>query len=136
MERNGIDFFPYPASNPDALDFVEAKFRLRGIGVYIKILQKIFDKNGYYADMSDDAILLFNKQIGVNDSIVPDVIKECIKRGIFDKEMYEKYRIVTSEEKQKEYLIATRKRKDIKMKDEYLYAYTDGSGYKININKI
>ena len=22
------------------------------------------------------------------------------------------------------------------VKDEYLYAYTDGSGYKININKI
>lgn len=119
MKRNGIDFFPYPSINSTALKLLEAKFKLRGVAIYVKLLQKIFSEEGYYFEITDDVILLFKQEIGVNDNIIPEVINECIARGLFDKEMYDKYRILTSNEIQKEYLNAVRKRKDFEIKEEY-----------------
>lgn len=119
MKRNGIDFFPYPSSNTTALQLLEAKYKLRGVAIYLKLLQKIFCEEGYFYSVSDDVILLLNKEIGVNDNIIPDVINECLTRGLFDKSMYEKYKILTSDEIQKEYLNAVRKRKNIELKEEY-----------------
>lgn len=123
MKRNGIDFFPFPTINSTALQFVEAKYKLRGVAIYVKILQKIFREEGYYFEISDDIILLFKQEIGVNDNIIPEVINECITRGLFDKSMYDKYSILTSDEIQKEYLNAVRKRKDIELKKEYLLPF-------------
>lgn len=119
MERNGIDFFPYPSQNSTALKLVEAKYKLRGVAIYLKILQKIFNEEGYFMQISDDIILLFKQEIGVNDNIIPELINECIARGLFDKEMYERYKILTSDNIQKEYLNAVRKRKNFNIKEEY-----------------
>lgn len=119
MKRNGIDFFPFPSSNSTALKLLEAKLKLRGVAIYIKLLQKIFSEEGYFYKISDDVILLLKQEIGVNDNIIPDVINECLTRGLFDKSMYEKYSILTSDEIQKEFLNAVRKRKNIEMKEEY-----------------
>lgn len=119
MERTGIDFFPFPSANSTALKLVEAKFKLRGIAIYLKLLQKIFNEEGYYFEISDDVILLLKQEMGVNDNIIPELIKECIARGLFNKEMYEKYSILTSDNIQKEYLNAVRKRKDFNIKEEY-----------------
>lgn len=119
MERTGIDFFPFPSANSTALKLVEAKFKLRGVAVYLKLLQKIFGEEGYYFEISDDVILLLKQEMGVNDNIIPELINECIARGLFDKEMYEKYSIITSDTIQKEYLNAVRKRKNFNIKEEF-----------------
>lgn len=119
MKFNGIDFFPFPSVNSTALKLLEAKYKLRGVAIYVKLLQKIFSEEGYYFQISDDVILLFKQEIGVNDNIIPEVIDECIARGIFDREMYEKHKILTSDEIQKEYINAVRKRKNFEIKEEY-----------------
>ena len=119
MERTGIDFFPFPSVNSTALKLMEAKYKLRGVAIYVKLLQKIFSEEGYYYQISDDVILLLKQEMGVNDNIIPEVINECIARGLFDKEMYEKYNILTSDNIQKEYLNAVRKRKNFNIKEEY-----------------
>ena len=119
MKRNGIDFFPFPSSNTTALQLFETKCKLRGVAIYLKLLQKIFYEEGYFYKISNDIILLINKEFGVNDDIVLDVINECLTRGLFDKSMYEKYNILTSDDIQKDYLNAVRKRKYIEIKEEY-----------------
>ena len=125
MKRNGIDFFPYPSLNNSALQLLEAKYKLKGIGVYVKLLQKIFSDEGYFYKISDDVILLLKQELNLQpaDNIIQDVIDECIARELFDKSKYVKYSILTSEEIQKEYLNAVRKRKNVDLVKNYLLPF-------------
>lgn len=115
MKLKGIPYFPYPSANDDNLKLLLAKFRLKGIAVYLTLTQKIYAHNGYYYAISDDIISLLRQELnlGVTDSIISDTIDFCVKTGIWSAEKYEAYGILTSEEIQKEYLNAVRKRKNI-----------------------
>lgn len=119
MKNTGIPFFPFPSTDTLAIELLEAKFKSQGINIYLKLMQQIFSDEGYFLQLTDDFILLFTRKIGVRDGIVPAVIEECVSRGIFDKELFEKYKILTSDEIQKEYLNAVRKRKNFDIIQKY-----------------
>lgn len=125
MKFNGIDFFPFPSRNSTALQLLEAKFKLKGVAIYVKLLQKIFSEEGYFYKVSDDIILLLKQEFNLAcaDNIIQDLINECITRGIFDKFMYEKYNILTSDDIQREYLNAVRKRKKLELNKEFLLPF-------------
>ena len=125
MKFNGIDFFPFPSRNSTALQLLEAKFKLKGVAIYVKLLQKIFSEEGYFYKVSDDIILLLKQEFNLAsaDNIIQDLINECIARGIFDKFMYEKYNILTSDDIQREYLNAVRKRKKLELNKEFLLPF-------------
>lgn len=125
MKFNGIDFFPFPSRNSTALQLLEAKFKLKGVAIYVKLLQKIFSEEGYFYKVSDDIILLLKQEfnLATADNIIQDLINECIARGIFDKFMYEKYNILTSDDIQREYLNAVRKRKKLELNKEFLLPF-------------
>ena len=115
MKLKGIPYFPYPSANDDNLKLLIAKFRLKGIAIYLTLTQKIYAYNGYYYTISDDIISLLRQELnlGATDKIISDIIDFCVNNGIWSKEKYEAYSILTSEEIQKEYLNAVRKRKNI-----------------------
>ena len=58
--------------------------------------------------------------LDVTDDIVKNVIEQCIKNGIFDREKFEKYKISTSVDILKDYLIAIKRRKDMEIIFEYI----------------
>ena len=125
MKVHGIPYFPYPSANNDNLKLLQAKFRLKGIAVYLTLTQKIYAHNGYYYAISDDIISLLKQELnlGATDNIISDIIDYCVKQEIWSKEMYDKYKILTSEEIQKEYLNAVRKRKNIHLIKDYLLGF-------------
>lgn len=123
MKLQGIPYFPFPSVNSSVLDALEAKFKMRGLGIYIKILQEIYKEDGYYLQISDDTYLLWQMKMQTNESIIADIVEFCVQRDIFDKAMFEKYKILTSNEIQKDYITATKRRKDIALNVNYLLEF-------------
>lgn len=127
MKILGIPYFPYPSANDDRLDYLESEFRLKGLAIYLKLLQKVYGHNGYYYAISNRSISILRKAFDLKptDTMISDIIDFCVNEDIWSKEMWETYHIITSEEIQKEYLNATRKRKNVieSLDERYLIGF-------------
>lgn len=118
--KSGIDYFPLDVTLDEKFELIEAQFGLKGFAIMIKLLQKIYGGEGYYAEWTTEIALLFAKRIGANGSAVSDIVSAAIKRGIFDKTLYDKYQILTSKGIQKRYFEIVSRRKNVEVKREYL----------------
>jgi hypothetical protein len=104
----GLDYFPFDVCDDLALQLIEAEFGLKAYAIYVKLLQRVYGGCGYYMMCDKDVLLLFSKQVGESDSCVYEIIKALMRRGIFNKGMYDKYKILTSERIQLTYIEAKR----------------------------
>lgn len=123
MAKSGLDYFPLACSFEDKVELIEAEFGLRGLAVIVKLYQKIYGEFGYYCEWNDEVALLFSrKACGLleGDNVVSEVIKAAIKRGIFDKDMFHEYGILTSVGIQKRYFEAAKRRNEIEVEKSYL----------------
>ena len=71
-------------------------WRLTGYAVIIKLLQRIYGGHGYYIHWTYEVALLFAKRLGVGGSVVSEIIEAAVKRGMFHKEIFAKYKVLTS----------------------------------------
>ena len=118
--KSGIDYFPLDVSLDDKFELIEAEFGLTGFAVVVKLLQKIYGGQGYYCEWTYEVALLFGKKIGLGGNAVSEIIRTSIRRGIFDKKLYDKYHILTSTGIQMRYFEAVSRRKTVSVKKEYL----------------
>ena len=123
MLKNGIDYFSLSVNffDNDKTLFINARYGLKGENVMLRLLCKIYSV-GYFYKFDKDEILLFTKRLGENCkcSFVSDVVNELLYRGFFDKNIYEKYQVLTSEGIQHRYFEATSRRKRIQIYEKYL----------------
>lgn len=120
MIRKGLDFFPLNTVLDDKFQLIEAEFGLKGFAIVVKLLQKIYRDEGYYCEWNDDVRLLFAQSVGQNVNLVSDIVKSCIRRGLFDGDMLEKYEILTSAGIQKRFLGSTSRRVSVEIIKDYL----------------
>ena len=118
--KSGIDYFPLDVTLDEKFELIEAEFGLTGFGVVVKLLQRIYGGQGYYVEWTNEVALLFAKRIGLGGSVVSEIVEASIKRGIFDKTLYDKYHILTSSGIQKRYLEAVGRRKSVEVEGRYL----------------
>lgn len=118
--KSGLDYFPLDCVLDDKIKLIEAEFGLKGFSVIIKLYQKIYAEQGYYCKLTEEVALLFAREIGLGGDVVSEIIKSAIRRGIFDKEMYERFSILTSGGIQKRYFEAAARRKAVFVNPEYL----------------
>lgn len=118
--KSGIDYFPLDVALDEKVELIEAQFGLTGFAVLVKLFQKIYGGEGYYAEWTNEIALLFAKKIGSNGNAVSDIIDAAVKRGIFDKTLYDRYQILTSKGIQKRYFEAVSRRKNVEVKGAYL----------------
>ena len=127
--KTGLEFFYLDVDffNDEKIQFVSARFGAKGEAVTLRLLCKIY-RQGYYTAWDDDAALLLAK--GVVDigqhSCVRDVVYELVKRGFFDKGIFDSFGILTSRGIQRRYVEATWRRKDVKMRRELLLVDVSG----------
>lgn len=117
--KNGLDYFPLDTKLNYKWELLEAKFGLEGFAIAIKLLQEIY-KDGYILKIDDDILLLFARRNIIDINKLKQVIDFCINKGLFNKEIYEKYNSLTSELLQKNYFLAAKRRKSIEIVKEYL----------------
>ena len=118
--KSGIDYFPLDVALDEKFELIEAEFGLTGFGVVVKLLQKIYGGQGYYVEWTNEVALLFAKRVGLGGGVVSEIVEASVKRGIFDKTLYDKYHILTSNGIQKRYFEAVGRRKSVEVEWAYL----------------
>lgn len=116
--KTGLDYFPFDINffDDDKIQFVGARFGLKGENIAIRILCKIYSE-GYFYKFGEDEALLFAKRVGdgCQYSFVNDVVYELVKRGFFDKSIFDRFKLLTSTGIQKRYFEAVCRRKDVEI---------------------
>jgi len=118
--KSGLDFFPLDVTLDTKFELIEAEFGLEGFAIVVKLFQMIYGQEGYYGEVNDEVVLLFSRRCGVGGNTVSEIISAAVRRGIFDKTLYEKYGILTSEGIQKRYFEAVKRREKVEVRKEYL----------------
>ena len=118
--KAGIDYFPLDTIFDDQVELLKLEFGSRAVGVLISLYQKIY-ANGYYTPWNEDILMLFARSACEDKEVILKILERSLERGIFDKDLYDAYGIITSAEVQQEYLRICRqsKRKQVILVKEY-----------------
>lgn len=117
--KQGVDYFPLDVHLDDKFKFIEIKYKLEGFAILIKLFQKIYSC-GYWYRWTEDEALLFSDEIRADYDLVEKVVNECLERDVFNKELHQQHKILTSKGIQKRYKEIVRRRKDVEVITEYL----------------
>ncbi len=120
MSKRGIPYFSLDVNMDTKFELIEAEFGLKGFAVIVKLFQRIYGGAGYYCEWTKEVALLFGKNVGLGGDVVSEIVSAAIRRGIFDKGLFEKYGILTSHGVQKRYFEAVSRRKQIEIENVYL----------------
>lgn len=119
MAKTKLEWFKLDCQCDEKIELIEAEYGLKGFAVIIKLYQRIYGGEGYYCEWNDDVALLFSRKVGLGCSVVSEIIRKSVYRGIFDKAMLENYGILTSHGIQKRYYECTARRQFSKIRPEY-----------------
>lgn len=118
--KSGLDFFPLNVDLDNKFKLIEAEFGVTGFGVVVHLLQEIYGQEGYYIEWTEEVALLFAQKYGVGVSAVSEIVSASIRRGMFDKEIFDKYHALTSRGIQKRYFDAVSRRKILEVRKDIL----------------
>ena len=118
--KSGLDFFPLNVDLDNKFKLIEAEFGVTGFGVVVHLLQEIYGQEGYYIEWTEEVALLFAQKYGVGVSAVSEIVSASIRRGMFDKEIFDKCHILTSRGIQKRYFDAVSRRKVLEVRKDIL----------------
>lgn len=119
-EKEGLDYFPFDVHFNDAMNLIKAEYGLKGVGLYVSLLQKIYSGRGYYCPWDSDVELMFASANGVGGSFVREVVSSLMNRGILSRDKFERYGVLTSDGIQRRYIEAASRRISKKIIGEYL----------------
>ena len=113
----------------EKIQFVSARFGAKGEAITIRLLCKIY-RQGYFTDWNEDIALLFSKDAGngISPACANDVVYELLKRGFFDKGIFERFSILTSRRIQRQYFGASIRRNEAEYDPRYMLV--DASAWK------
>lgn len=146
--KDGIESFLLDANTDGDIKFqiVEARYGIVGFGIIVKLYQMIYRDNGYFCKW-DELIAAISsskwscQKFPVTELDAREIVKEAIKYGFFDKDLYEKYNILTSRGIQRRYFEVAKRRIRVDAKKEYLLlsipelpenVYINGKNVNIN----
>ena len=111
---DGINYFPIGVNfmEENAMEVIEAKYGIKGSAIVLKLLCKIY-KEGYFIRWDEEQCLIFANKAGreVQAEEVQGIIEILFIKGILDRNSYLENGILTSENIQKVWLEATKRRK-------------------------
>jgi hypothetical protein len=136
-QKAGIDYFSLDVDmdQDDKVLLIEAKHKITGFAVLVKLLMKIY-KEGYFYKWTEREQLLFSNRISVDTELVNEIVNDCIKWDLFNPEMYKRYDILTSSGIQKRYIEAISRRKEITLILEYLTVEPPINSDKLTVNLV
>ena len=121
MSSRGVKYFPLDVCIDSKLEAIENEFGIKGFAVVVKLFQRIYGQEGYYCEWNDEVMLSFaTRTCLLGGSIVSEIVDSALRRGIFNKEIYERFGVLTSKGIQERYLKITNRRKESVIKKEYL----------------
>ena len=113
-EKQWLDYFSMDVEKDNKIKFLKAKFWLIWYAMYIELLQFIY-KEWYYIEFTDDNMLLFMSETGLKEEETKLMLEFMLLKDLFNKPLFEKYNILTSNWIQKRYAEWTKKRKRVQV---------------------
>lgn len=124
--KSNLDYFPLDCNLDQKFQLLEAEHGIAGFGIIVRLFQTIYGEEGYYMKWDKDSLILFATKIVMDGDInyktnfISSVVNTALNRGIFSKEMYDKYQILTSRGIQERYAEALKRRSKIFLENAYL----------------
>lgn len=120
IAKSGLEYFPF-----DIDFFQDIKIRKlikrqggKAVTVYALLLCLIY-KNGYFMQWDDELPFIGSEISGFDEVYVSEVINTCLALGLFDKNLYETERVLTSKGIQVRYCNIQRLNKRMSRIDKY-----------------
>ena len=79
---------------------LKANFGTEGITVYIYLLCEVY-RNGFYLKVDDDFIYIISADLNIKSETVAEVIPFLMEHSFFDKELFERDKVITSKSVQR-----------------------------------
>lgn len=139
--KKGLDYYPLDI---DFLQDIKVRKIMRACGIQsiailISLLSSIYRDEGYYVVWDNDMTFLVADEVGASEGAVLEVVNKATQVGLFNKDIFKKYRILTSRGIQKRYLEVVSRRKAIDLISEYLLVDLENEYnnlVNVNINSI
>lgn len=118
----GISYFPLD------VDFMQ-NLKIRkviqacgpnSIAIIMLLLGNIYGDEGYYMRWDEDVCFLITEALGVKDVYTLETVKKCLQVGLFDENLFNKYKIITSKGIQSRYFEITKRRRKVEVINQYL----------------
>lgn len=119
MGKAGLDWFRIDTAFDDKFELVCAEYGSKGFEVIVRLWQKIYS-SGYYLEWSDEVALLFARKYSLGGSVVSDIVKCAVNRGLFDKRLFSSLGILTSHGIQDWYFDCVGRRREVEVVRDYL----------------
>lgn len=120
-KKTGLDYFSIDVDIVQDLKvrkLLRHKEGARALGVLMGILCQIY-KNGYYIDYNEDTLFILASDMYEEESLVNEIVDHCLKVGLFDKEIFDNYHVLTSHGIQERYIAVQAHYKRISIIDKY-----------------
>lgn len=127
--KKGLDYFPLNVTLRGKIEYIQCMYGMLGVMVIISLWQRIYE-NSYYIEYGKKSALTFSKDFtqlskAVDEKkphweIFDEIVKQAVAEGIFDKDVYEKFGVLTSRGIQENYLKAKEKSTKIEFDKRYL----------------
>ena len=125
---DGINYFPIAVNfmEENAMEVIEAKYGIKGSAIVLKLLCKIY-KEGYFIRWDEEQCLIFAYKVEreVQTGEVQGIIVILFIKGILDRSSCQENGILTSENIQKVWMEATKRRKRELSELPYLMVKTE-----------
>ena len=118
--KQGIDYFPLDCQFDPKTEMYLVETESNGLSVLITLWQLIYAHEGYYINVDEDLHLLVKKRVNVGINEVNDCINVAIKRNLFNKKLFDKYKILTSHAIQKRFFDIAKRKKMIQFDHRYI----------------
>lgn len=108
--KPGIGYYPMDSDHVTnyKIKLLVNEFDSHGYWIYQCILCEIANDKGYFMDVSDsDQLILFASDVCKKQvSLVKEVIAGCIRRGLFDRSVFDAFKVLTNDRVQDNYFVA------------------------------
>ncbi len=131
--KQGIDYFPLDVDFDNKIEMYLIEKEAVGLAVLITTWQLIYKNEGYYIKNGRNLFLLIKKRISVDVNIIEDCINSCLENGIFDKELHEKFGILTSKAIQIRFFDVINKKKKVLYDTNFLLIEVSDDKNLINV---
>ncbi len=140
--KQGIDYYPkdVKAKYDTKFKYVESKNTFIARLVIYELWDLIYGEEGYYTKFDNIKKVLFLGDLPISEQQLDDILESCFEIEMFDKNLYEKYEVLTSPSIQKRFLAAIGRRKKVNVFYEYFLLpkneYVNINWVYVDINSI
>ncbi|MGF2109293.1 Lin1244/Lin1753 domain-containing protein [Enterococcus casseliflavus] len=120
--KKGLDYFPLDV---DFLSDLKVRRIIKACGkeavhILVALLANIYRNEGYYVLWDDDLAFLVADEVGTKEGTVEELVRKAVQVKFFDKDIFDKYSVLTSKGIQNRYILATKERKKVELEFKYL----------------